>query len=45
LSRKVDAFTPLLRLKSGAEFTWGAKQQDDFDEIELFDFTACSSSA
>jgi hypothetical protein len=25
LSGKVDAFTPLLRLKSGAEFTWGAK--------------------
>jgi hypothetical protein len=23
LSGKVDAFTPLLRLKSGAEFTWG----------------------
>jgi hypothetical protein len=23
LSGKVDTFTPLLRLKSGAEFTWG----------------------
>jgi hypothetical protein len=24
LSGKIDAFTPLLRLKSGTEFTWGA---------------------
>jgi hypothetical protein len=36
LSRKVDAFTPLLRLKSGAEFTWGAKQQEAFDEIKSY---------
>jgi hypothetical protein len=34
LSGKVDAFTPLLRLKSGAEFTWGAKQQEAFDEFK-----------
>jgi ribonuclease HI len=34
LSGKVDAFTPLLRLESGAEFTWGAKQQEAFDEIK-----------
>jgi hypothetical protein len=34
LSRKVDAFTSLLRLKSRAEFTWGAKQQEAFDEIK-----------
>jgi hypothetical protein len=33
LSGKVDAFTPLLRL-SGAKFTWGAKQQEAFDEIK-----------
>jgi hypothetical protein len=36
LSRKVDAFTPLLQLKSGAEFTWGAKQQEAFDEIKSY---------
>jgi hypothetical protein len=36
LSGKVDAFTPLLRLKSGAEFTWGAKQQEAFDEIKSY---------
>ena len=26
LSGKIDAFTPILRLKNEAEFTWGAKQ-------------------
>jgi hypothetical protein len=36
LSGKIDAFTPLLRLKSGAEFTWGAKQQATFDEIKNY---------
>jgi hypothetical protein len=36
LSGKVDAFTPLLRLKSGAEFTWGAKRQEAFDEIKRY---------
>jgi ribonuclease HI len=36
LSGKVDAFTPLLRLKSGAEFTWRAKQQEAFDEIKSY---------
>jgi hypothetical protein len=36
LSGKVDAFNPLLRLKSGAEFTWGAKQQEAFDEIKTY---------
>ena len=25
LSGKIDAFTPILRLKNEAEFTWGAK--------------------
>jgi hypothetical protein len=34
LSQKVDAFYPLLRLKSGAEFTCGAKQQEAFNEIK-----------
>jgi hypothetical protein len=33
---KVDAFTPLLWLKSGAEFTCGAKQQKAFDEIKSY---------
>jgi hypothetical protein len=33
---KVDTFTPLLPLKSGAEFTWGAKQQEAFDEIKNY---------
>jgi hypothetical protein len=37
LSGKVDAFTPLLRLKSGAEFTWrGAKQQMTFGDIKSY---------
>jgi hypothetical protein len=36
LSGKVDAFTPLLRLKSGAEFTWGAKQQEAFYKIKSY---------
>jgi hypothetical protein len=36
LSGKVDAFTPLLRLKSGSEFTWWAKQQEAFDEIKSY---------
>jgi hypothetical protein len=36
LSGKVDALTPLLRLKSGAEFTWGTKQQEAFDEIKSY---------
>jgi hypothetical protein len=33
---KVDAFTPLLWLKSGVEFPWGPKQQDAFDEIKSY---------
>ena len=28
LSGKVDAFTPILRLKNEAEFSWGAEQQE-----------------
>jgi hypothetical protein len=30
LSEKVDAITPLLRVKSGAEFTWGGKTTRGF---------------
>ena len=33
-SRKINAFTPILRLKNEAEFSWGAKQQEAFDEIK-----------
>jgi hypothetical protein len=36
LSRKVNAFTPLLRLKNDVDFTWGAKQQEAFDEIKSY---------
>ena len=36
LSRKVDAFTSILRLKSEAEFTWGAKQQEAFEKIKNY---------
>ena len=30
LSGKIDAFTPILRLKNKAEFTWGGKTARDF---------------
>ena len=36
LSGKVDAFTPILRLKNDADFTWGAKQQEAFDMIKNY---------
>jgi hypothetical protein len=36
LSGKVNAFSPLLRLKSGAQFTWGTEQQEAFDEIKSY---------
>jgi hypothetical protein len=36
LSGKVDTFTPLLRLKNDVDFTWGAKQQEAFDEIKSY---------
>src|SRR6187551_658879 len=36
LSGKVDAFTPLLRLKDEADFTWGAKQQEAFEKIKEY---------
>jgi ribonuclease HI len=35
LSGKVDAFTPILRLKNDDDFTWGAKQQEAFENIKL----------
>jgi hypothetical protein len=36
LSRKVDAFTPILRLKNDTDFTWGAKQQEAFEKIKHY---------
>jgi ribonuclease HI len=32
----VNAFTPLLQLKDEDEFTWGAKQQEAFDEVKRY---------
>jgi len=36
LSGKINAFTPILRLKNEAEFTWGAKQQESFEKIKYY---------
>ena len=36
LSRKIDAFNPILRLKDETEFTWGAKQQETFEKIKQY---------
>ena len=36
LSGKIDAFTPILRLKNEAEFTWGAEQQEAFEKIRKY---------
>ena len=36
LSGKIEAFTPILRLKDEAEFTWGAEQQDAFEKIKKY---------
>ena len=36
LSRKINAFTPILRLKNEAEFTWGAEQQEAFEKIKKY---------
>ena len=33
---KIDAFTPILRLKNEAEFTWVAKQQEAFEKIKQY---------
>jgi hypothetical protein len=34
LAGKIDAFTPILRLKNDAEFAWGTEQQESFDLIK-----------
>jgi hypothetical protein len=34
LAGKIDAFTPILRLKHDVEFAWGAEQQEAFDLIK-----------
>ena len=36
LSGKIDAFTPILRLKNETEFTWGAEQQEDFEKFKVY---------
>ena len=36
MSGKIDAFTPILRLKNEAEFTWGAEQQESFEKIKKY---------
>ena len=36
LSGKIDAFTPILRLKDETEFTWGAKQEEAFAKLKIY---------
>ena len=36
LSGKINAFTPIFRLKNEVEFTWGAKQQATFEKIKQY---------
>ena len=36
LSGKIDAFTPILRLKNEPEFTWRAEQQEAFEKIKKY---------
>jgi hypothetical protein len=36
LSGKISAFAPILRLENEAEFTWGADQQRDFNDIKKY---------
>jgi hypothetical protein len=36
LSGKINAFTPILRLKNETKFTWGVKQQEAFEEIKKY---------
>src|SRR6185503_3573042 len=36
LSGKIDSFTPILRLKDEAKFTWGAEQQESFEKIKNY---------
>jgi hypothetical protein len=39
-AEKIDAFTPILWLKNDAEFTWGAEQQEAFDLIRKYLYSA-----
>ena len=36
LSGKIDVFTPILRLKDEANFTWAAEQQEAFEKIKKY---------
>ena len=36
LSGKIDAFTPILRLKNETEFTWRAEQQEAFEKFKVY---------
>jgi hypothetical protein len=36
LAGKIDAFTPILRLKNDAKFAWGTEQQEAFDLIKKY---------
>ena len=36
LSEKIIPFTPILKLKDESEFTWGAKQQEAFENIKEY---------
>nr|CAH66043.1 OSIGBa0107A02.4 [Oryza sativa] len=36
LSRRLEPFTPLLRLKADQQFTWGAEQQKALDDIKEY---------
>jgi hypothetical protein len=36
LAGKIDAFTPILRLKNDADVTWGVEQQEAFDLIKNY---------
>ena len=42
-SGKIDAFTPILRLKNEVEFTWGEKQQEAFEKIKYYLSSAAGS--
>jgi hypothetical protein len=44
LARKIDAFTPILRLKNDDEFTWGARQQEEFKNQDMFIISSDSES-
>jgi hypothetical protein len=36
LSRKIQPFSPLLKLKSDQEFTWGEEQKKSLDDIKQY---------